>query len=106
MGNVNNKVGFSGGAGSSARILSRWYRQHREGVTAWLLLGPILAYFLVLQGFPVGIGFLLGFFRWIGVTTTPKFCGLANYIAFFTDPIYLADLGRPFISVRWLWWLM
>ena len=96
MGNVNSKVGFSGGVPRSARIFSRWYRQHREGVTAWLLLGPILFYFLVLQGFPVGIGFLLGFFRWIGVTTTPKFCGLANYLAFFTDPIYLADLWQAF----------
>ncbi|MBA7698829.1 Lactose transport system permease protein LacF [subsurface metagenome] len=92
----NNKVSLSGGAGGSARFFSGWYRRHRDGVTAWLLLGPILVYFLILQGFPIIFGFLLGFFRWVGVTTTPEFCGLANYLTFFTEPMYLLALWRAF----------
>ena len=96
MGNVSNEVGFSGGAASSAHFFSGWYRRHREGVTAWLLIGPILVYFSIFQAFPIVFGFLLGFFRWIGVNETPRFCGLANYWKFFTEPMYLLALWRAF----------
>jgi len=96
MGKVDNKSSFSGGVAGSARISSGWYHRHREGVTAWLLISPILAYFLIFQAFPGAFGFFLGFFHWIGVMVPPKFTGLANYVAFFREPRYLLALWRAF----------
>jgi len=59
-------------------------------------MGPFLAYFLVFGAFPIAFGFLLGLFRWIGVDTAPKFCGLANYFHFFKEPMYMLALWRAF----------
>lgn len=73
-----------------------WLVRHWRDVEAWLLLTPILVYFLPFQAVPMAAGFLLGFFEWVGTTTAPRFVGLANYIRFFRDPMYIGDLWRSF----------
>jgi ABC-type sugar transport system permease subunit len=67
-----------------------------ENRLAWLLLAPILLYFLVFQAFPVLFGFFIGFVNWVGVTTKPKFAGINNFVRFFTDPFYLKTLWNSF----------
>jgi ABC-type sugar transport system permease subunit len=67
-----------------------------ETRTAWLILTPILLYFVIFSGFPIGFGFFIGFTDWIGVKSTPKFAGLRNFVRFFTDPFYLRTLWNAF----------
>jgi multiple sugar transport system permease protein len=63
---------------------------------AWLLLSPILLYFLVFQAFPILFGVFIGFVNWIGVSSRPKFAGLSNFVRFFTDTFYLKTLLNSF----------
>ena len=67
-----------------------------ENRVAWLLLAPILLYFVVFQGFPIAFGILIGFTNWVGVRTAPTFAGLSNFVRFFTDPFYLRTLWNAF----------
>lgn len=76
-------------AGSQGRVLSR---KKKESRLAWMLLGPILLYFLLFQAFPIVFGLGIGFTNWIGVTSRPTFAGLSNFTRFFSDPFYLRTL--------------
>ena len=68
----------------------------KENRIAWLLLAPILLYFLVFQAFPVLFGIFIGFVKWVGVGAAPKFAGLTNFVRFFSDPFYLKTLWNSF----------
>lgn len=84
MGNQNNKK-------------TRWTNfilRHKDAVTAIIILGPMILWWLVISGLPTLFGFALGFFEWIGVASSPKFVGLKNYIRFFHDPVYYMALWR------------
>lgn len=67
-----------------------------ENKVAWLLLTPILIYFLLFQAFPIAFGVVISFTRWVGVRATPTFAGLGNFVRFFTDPYYVRTLWNAF----------
>ncbi len=67
-----------------------------ENRLAWLLLSPILLYFLIFQAFPILFGVFIGFVNWVGVSSKPKFAGFGNFVRFFTDPFYLRPLWNAF----------
>lgn len=67
-----------------------------ENRVAWLLLAPILLYFLVFQAFPIVFGLVIGFTNWVGVTAKPTFAGLSNFVRFFSDPYYVRTLWNAF----------
>ena len=71
-------------------------RSQRENRTAWLLLTPILVYFIAFQAFPAFFSLITSFTDWIGVNSRPRFNGLQNYIKFFTDTMYLRALWNAF----------
>ncbi len=68
----------------------------KENRLAWMLIGPILLYFALFQGFPIVFGLGIGFTNWVGVTSRPTFAGLRNFVRFFQDPIYLGTLWNAF----------
>ncbi|MBJ6362462.1 carbohydrate ABC transporter permease [Paenibacillus sp. GCM10012307] len=72
----------------------RFMIRHRDAVMAAVILMPMLAFWLLLSGFPTVFGFMLGFFRWVGLADSPKFIGFDNFIRFFKDPIYTQSLWR------------
>lgn len=74
--------------------LKSWIRRHKDAVTAVCILVPIVGWWFFVSGVPTLFGFVLGFFRWIGLNSNPKFVWFQNYIAFFRDEIYLQSLIR------------
>ncbi|MBP3965599.1 carbohydrate ABC transporter permease [Paenibacillus lignilyticus] len=79
---------------SSQSALKKFTKKHRDAIIATVILGPMILWWLVLSGFPILFGFLLGFFEWIGIAGSPKFVGIDNYIRFFQDPLYYNALWR------------
>lgn len=69
----------------------------KDVIIAWSILTPMLIWWLVVSGFPMLVGFVLGFFEWRNVNAVPKFVGIDNFIAFFKDETYLGDLGRTIV---------
>ena len=59
---------------------------------AWMLMGPLVVYFLIFSGFPVAFALVLGFLKWVGITVTPVFAGIANFKRVLTDKMYLTAL--------------
>ncbi|GIO11363.1 ABC transporter permease [Cohnella xylanilytica] len=87
------------GAGASPGLLTpgKWKRfkiRHRDALLAAVILVPMIFFWLVVSGFPTLFGFLLGFFRWIGLADSPKFTGLDNFVRFFKEPMYTHALWR------------
>lgn len=66
--------------------------ERKENRLAWMLIGPILLYFLIFQAFPILFGLGIGFTNWVGVTSRPTFAGFSNFVRFFKDPFYLRTL--------------
>ncbi|ALS29189.1 ABC transporter permease [Paenibacillus sp. 32O-W] len=76
---------------------SKWKRfmvRHKDGITAAVILGPMIFWWAVVGLFPTLFGFFLGFFDWVGIQSTPKFVWFDNYIRFFKDPMYYDALWR------------
>lgn len=71
-----------------------FYARHRGGITAAIILTPMLAWWVVSYGFPTLFGFVLGFTEWKSVNATPKFIGFDNFITFFSNSQYLDVLWR------------
>jgi ABC-type sugar transport system permease subunit len=69
-----------------------FYRRHRNGVTAALMLIPLMGWWFVVSGGPLLFGLILGFFDWHSVLETPKWAGLGNFVSFFTNPNYVQTL--------------
>jgi multiple sugar transport system permease protein len=78
----------------SSRKWERFKQRHHDALVAAVILGPLLLWWLVVQGFPTLFGFFLGFFEWIGLASRPTFNGLENYRRFFQDPTYYLALWR------------
>jgi multiple sugar transport system permease protein len=71
-----------------------WKKRHHDAYIAMIILVPIVGWWIIIGGVPTIFGFILGFFRWVGLNASPKFVGFKNYIAFFRDPIYYQSLIR------------
>lgn len=72
----------------------RFTTEHRDALLAAVILLPMVAFWLLISGFPTLFGFVLGFFRWVGLADSPKFIGLDNFIHFFKEPTYTHALWR------------
>ena len=67
----------------------RRYRQkNREGIEAWVILTPIMLYYVLFAIFPVVVNVVASFSRWNGITA-PEWVGFDNYVRYFTDFFYL-----------------
>ncbi|MBC8160490.1 MAG: sugar ABC transporter permease [Roseiflexaceae bacterium] len=69
--------------------VSRWTRlrqRHRHAFEAWLILTPVLLYYLVFAVFPVLVNVALSFTRWNGISGGPVWVGLDNYVRYFQPP--------------------
>jgi len=72
-------------AGRRGRI-SR--RTRREWLTGWLLIGPIMLYWLIFNGIPLVSVFVLAFVRWSGFVGTPSWVGWHNFQTLWRFPSY------------------
>ena len=72
------------------------YLIQKSNRMAWMLMGPLVVYFLIFSGFPVAFALLLGFLKWVGITVTPTFAGIANFKRVLTDKMYLTALWNSF----------
>lgn len=75
-----------------AAVLSRrqstqnWFYKHRQAVTAWVILIPVLVYFFIFAAVPVILNLLLSFTRWNGISGSPVWVGLENYGRYLSAP--------------------
>jgi ABC-type sugar transport system permease subunit len=76
-------------APSLAERFTRWRFRHRQAFEGWLILTPILLYFSFFFLFPLFSSLALSFTRWSGLSGSPVWVGLANYIRYFSDPSYI-----------------
>ena len=72
-------------AGRRGRISRRMWR---EWLTGWLLIGPIMLYWLVFGGIPLLAVFALAFVRWNGFVGTPSWVGWHNFQTLWRFPLY------------------
>ncbi|UKS28314.1 sugar ABC transporter permease [Paenibacillus sp. HWE-109] len=79
---------------STAVGWKRFRRRHADAIIATIILGPMLLWWGVMYGIPIIFSFVLGFYEWIGINDRPKFVGFHNFVLFFQDKTYVADLMR------------
>ncbi len=65
-----------------------WNKHRREGLTGWLLVGPVMLYYAVLGVIPLGAVLVLSFVRWNGFSGQPKWVGLKNFQTLWRFPQY------------------
>lgn len=68
---------------------TRWRFRHRQAFEGWLILAPILLYFSFFFLFPLVSSLYLSFTRWSGLSGSPVWVGLGNYVRYFSDPTYV-----------------
>jgi ABC-type sugar transport system permease subunit len=61
----------------------RWRHRNRQALEAWIILTPVLLYFALFNVVPVLLNLVLSFTRWNGITGTPQWIGIANYLQYF-----------------------
>lgn len=66
----------------------------KDALIALVLIGPSIIWWGITSALPLTVGFLLGFFEWIGLNSKPKFVWFNNYIRFFTDEYYYMSFLR------------
>ncbi len=61
-------------------------QRSRETREAWIILVPILIYYVIFAVFPVVANTYISFTQWNGVTGGPSWVGLDNYLRYFSPP--------------------
>ncbi len=56
-----------------------WTRGRREGLTGWLLVGPMMLYYGIMGLVPIGAVVAISFTKWNGIQGSPVWVGLKNY---------------------------
>jgi len=74
-------------------------RSRGEAVSAYLLLIPVLAFFLTFQYYPILKSIGISFTRYGLLLRERPFVGLDNYIRQFQDPLFLSALGNTLVFV-------
>jgi len=74
-------------------------RGQRETITGYVFILPYIIGFLLFQGIPFLMAFLLGFtnVKFISNLADAGFTGLENFTRMFSDPEVMAALGRTFV---------
>ncbi|MEO7912972.1 MAG: sugar ABC transporter permease [Roseiflexaceae bacterium] len=82
--------------------LSRWdtlrYR-HRHTFEAWLILVPILIYYLIFAIIPVIANVAISFTTWNGIKGAPVWAGLSNYARYLQAPYPLILFNTAFFAI-------
>ena len=73
---------------------TKFMNKHHDVLIAMIILVPMILWWLIAFGFPLLCGFVLGFFEWKSVNTSPTFIGFDNFIEFFNNSSYVSDLWR------------
>lgn len=79
----------------SRAVGARSQVQTRKALWGYLFALPWIVGLIVFWGGPILTSFYLSFTEY-GITSPPKWIGLANYAAFQTDNLFLPSLGRTF----------
>ncbi len=69
-----------------------WRWRHRQGFIAFVVLTPMLAYFLVSTWIPILVMFAISFTEW-NIVQAPTFIGLDNFVQILTDDYYHKIIG-------------
>lgn len=78
---------------------ARWRRKRRQPIEGWLILAPVLFYYSIFFLFPVIANTYVSFTTWSGIVGAPKWVGLANYKAYFSDPYPLTLFNTAFFTI-------
>lgn len=73
---------------------AHFLRIHHDAMVAACILAPMMLWWVASNGFPTFFGFFLGFFEWKNIDQIPRFIGLGNFVAFFSNQTYLSELWR------------
>jgi ABC-type sugar transport system permease subunit len=73
-------------AASTSERWQRWYHRHRQALEAWIILAPILIYYFVFNIIPVLLNLSISFTKWNGISGTPQWIGLTNYLLYLKRP--------------------
>ncbi len=92
---------LSAGAVAREERRQRWRYKHRDALVAWVILVPVLLYFLVFYIIPVVLNFLLSFTSWNGITGQPVWIGVENYLRYLQPPYPLIIFNTAFF-VFWI----
>ena len=80
----------------------RWARvryRHRHAIEAWIILTPILIYYIIFAFVPVVANVAISFTRWNGIQGSPTWAGLENYRRYLQDPYPLILLNTAFFAI-------
>jgi ABC-type sugar transport system permease subunit len=88
-------------ATSSARtsaVMQR--RRRREAATAYLMIAPALAAFILFMAIPMALTLCLSFFTWTGISLESlTFTGLSNYVTMLQDPVFWQALANNLVFI-------
>ena len=76
------------------------YRPRSESRTAFLLMLPVLVFFLVFQYYPILKSVAISFAEFGLLRRASPFVGLENYVRQFQDPLFLTALWNTLIFVQ------
>lgn len=88
-----------GGAGRSSWLSFSWSTQGDQSKVAYLLLAPVLVFFLVFQYYPILKSVGMSFFEYGLLRRETPFVGLGNYVRQFQDPLFLSALTNTLVFV-------
>jgi ABC-type sugar transport system permease subunit len=77
----------------------RWRFRHRQAIEAWVILTPVLLYYLLFAIVPVVLNLSISFTRWNGISGTPQWVGLANYVQYLKPPYPLIIFNTALFAV-------
>lgn len=60
----------------------RWRYRNRHAFEAWIILTPVLLYYVVFSVAPVLLNLSLSFTRWNGISGVPEWVGFNNYLTY------------------------
>jgi ABC-type sugar transport system permease subunit len=78
-------------ASASRERFRQFYERHRHTIEAWIILTPILVYYLIFYVAPVIANLFVSFIDWDGINEA-KWVGLANFAKFIRTPLYIQVL--------------
>lgn len=67
----------------------------------WLSVLPVLAFILIIRGYPLLVGIGKSFTNWNGMSQS-DFVGLANYISILKDPLFWQLLGNNILFLLFI----
>lgn len=83
----------------TSSLTQRWRAQRGETATAFLLLLPILAFFVAFQYYPILKSVVISFMEYGLLLPETPWVGLQNYVRQFQDPLFLSALGNTLLFV-------